>query len=83
MQFVRYNEIVKHPHKTIALICNYFKINIPENEIENIVRSFNNNPVENFNTGKTDRYKTEMSADEIRFCNKVFGKIITDMGYEL
>jgi hypothetical protein len=81
---VRYENLMADKPGHLARMADYFGLNIPEDTLRQIYEQHERQKETawNFNKGTTERWRTEMSADDIRLCEEAFGSALKQMGYE-
>lgn len=86
---IKYEEMMENPVECAQLIEKFLGLSVSYERREKIIWRFSrNNPDResaglHFNKAKTNRYKTEMTVEQIKKCRSVLGKYITDMSYRI
>jgi hypothetical protein len=82
----RYDRLLKHTVEELTRLVHYLGLNVPTAVLEAIIAAREKAKIPGrlqYNTGKSLRYREEMSAADIRLCNEVIGEEITSLGYSL
>ncbi len=83
---LRYTELVTDSAATLARVRDFLGLDVADPQLRDIAARRTKNPkpgAMQFNTGKVTRFAEEMSAEEIRYCNKKLRGIIERLGYEI
>ena len=81
---VSYEDLVSEPAKAIKTVAEHAGIDCPESTCLEIIlteQKARKYGKDQFNTGKTSRYKSEMSHSEIALCNRELEGFISRLGY--
>jgi len=84
---VRYEDFIANPGKVLDEVMQYFGIYLEQKELEDILiasREMQSSSASwnlRFNKGISDRYLSEMSDEEIIYCDSVFNRYLTYLGY--
>jgi len=81
--FVRYEEFMLEKLNLLKIMAEYFNIRLSNEQLNEIYikHELAKETAWNFNKGTTDRWKTELSSDDLALCDSVFGKELVIMGY--
>lgn len=82
---IRYENITQSPATELHNISNYLSFTLDIKTISIIINKYEKtkNLNKNFNKGTTNRYRSEMSEEEISLCNSSANKYIHLLGYQL
>jgi hypothetical protein len=82
---IRYEDLMTNPESTLRQMINFLGWDIQRSVISKTVmdREKNRNSSLNFNTGKTERWRTEMSKKEKLACRIAFESQLAALGYTL
>lgn len=84
---IKYEELMEDGVGTVKRICDYLKLELPEDQIKEILHRYDkDNPAGNFkglhfNKAKTQRYREEMSAEQLRLVDVELGFDLDRMDY--
>lgn len=81
---VKYENMMQNPQRELTAMTKFLNWDVSEKAIEKAVESEQKerNKRLNFNKGTTERWKHEMSAEEIEATSKAFYPFLKKMGYE-
>ena len=81
----RYADLVRDPEVELHRLCEYLETKVPDRDIHRIIdeekksRTYGRNQ---FNRGITSRFRSEMSQEDIDFCNTQLFSEILGLGYK-
>lgn len=86
--FIKYEKLICDFEESIAKILDFFNIPLDYVLINTLKNKYlQDNPKNlkglHYNVGKTERFRQEMTKEEILFCNQYLKKHLTHMNYEI
>lgn len=82
--FIRYEDLVEDHRRELRRMVEYLGWKISDRDLERVVRQKETvkGASPNFNTGRSQRYRVEMSPEDNRLCVAAFGPFLDRHGYE-
>ena len=84
-KLVKYEDLLINPINVCINVADFLSLNLNTEAINNIVMKYDRSNIDkgdlHFNKGKIGRYKTYLSNEQIKKCNKQFGECLSQMGY--
>lgn len=85
---VRYEDLRANPIKHLRSIADYLALKISDDEISDIIEQYDMKNMSEkkqktmkYNKGKTNRYLTEMTPDQLALSSQIFSPHLSEMGY--
>lgn len=81
---IRYEDFICSKLHFLKQICKHINCSLTESELNTIIAKFEDKQkldTANFNKGIVGRFKTEMTEEEIQYCNSLFSDELNKMGY--
>jgi hypothetical protein len=86
---IRYEDFTCSKLDYLKKISRHIGCSTTDSELELIIKEFDkeqtssSSNVANFNKGIAGRFRTEMTSEEVAYCNSIFSEELTKMNYEL
>lgn len=84
--FIRYESLMENKLRCLAELSAYFGFQLNKEDLNTLYEKYEKDKISgkaNFNKGTIQRYKVEMSSEELGLCSKIFQNEILNMRYEL
>lgn len=78
---VRYEDIIDDPREVIRRCCKFLNVRVDWGFINSMISYHEKNKNFRFNTGKTCRFRNEMSDEVVERCDRELGRFISALGY--